>query len=514
MQKKLILLSFLILSVSCSNDEIDEPVIDSSNSLQLQSYRPSYHFSVLNNWMNDPNGMVYQDGVYHLFYQHYPENTNWGPMHWGHATSTDLFNWEDKPIALYPDDMGWIYSGSAVVDKNNTAGFKTDNIDPLIAIYTIHHSITGLEQQGMAYSTDKGNTWVKYENNPIIRNPNIRDFRDPKAFWNETTKKWNLVLAANDHIKFYESENLKEWNHISDFGQGVGSHQGVWECPDLFPLTANDGKTKWVLIVSVGNGALNGGSGTQYFVGDYDGSSFVSNQSKILWLDEGKDNYAGVTYNNIQTSDSRRIFIGWMSNWIYAGQVPTGNWRGVMTTPRELSLNLKEDGYRLSSKPIQELDSYFDKLMEFSPAISETGVELKDNDIIKGGSYMLEFNVDFSKASTLNIKIGNKSEYLSIEYNSQNKKFFINRSHSGRVDFNGEFRNIISSSSTNYNGTVPVKILVDQSSLELFVNDGETSMTTLFYPKYQYSNLSLYSSDSLSEIKDFTIVPILKSLNR
>ena len=247
-----------------------------------EPFRPQFHYSPPEKWMNDPNGLVYNDGVYHLFYQYYPADIVWGPMHWGHAISKDLIYWEHKPIALYPDEKGYIFSGSAVLDKDNTSGFGTNNKTPLVAAYTIH-DINGeragnndFQTQGIAYSLDNGKTWTKYEGNPVLGNDGIKDFRDPKVFWHEGTRSWIMVLVAGEHAKFYRSSNLKEWSYLSEFGREQGAHGGVWECPDLFPLKIEGTDEEiWVLIISINPNAPNGGSGTQYFLGDFDGTSLL-----------------------------------------------------------------------------------------------------------------------------------------------------------------------------------------------------------------------------------------------
>ena len=256
--------------------------METSSSYYQEQHRPQFHFSPESKWMNDPNGMVYYDGEYHLFYQYYPDSTVWGPMHWGHAVSRDLVHWEHLPTALYPDSLGYIFSGSALVDWNNTSGFGKDGQPPLIAIFT-HHDPVGekagrndFQYQSIAYSNDKGRTWTKYEGNPVVPNPGIRDFRDPKVIWDKDSEQWIMVFAAWDHVKFYASPNLKDWTHLSDFGKAWGSHAGVWECPDLFPMQVEGSATqKWVLLLSINPGSVNGGSGTQYFVGDFDGKDFV-----------------------------------------------------------------------------------------------------------------------------------------------------------------------------------------------------------------------------------------------
>ncbi|HMQ49207.1 MAG TPA: glycoside hydrolase family 32 protein [Saprospiraceae bacterium] len=283
MKKLTIILLTFSFFMACQSGQ--QPTADKPEAAAEQ-YRPLFHFTPPAKWMNDPNGMVFYEGEYHLFYQHYPEDIVWGPMHWGHAVSRDLLTWEHLPIALYPDSLGYIFSGSAVVDWKNTSGFGVDGEPPLIAIFT-HHDPVGekagrndFQYQSIAYSNDKGRTWTKYEGNPVVPNPGIRDFRDPKVIWDEDSQQWVMVFAAWDHVTFYGSPNLKDWEHLSDFGREWGTHAGVWECPDLFPMTLEDGgKKQWVLLVSLNPGGPNGGSGTQYFVGNFDGKSFT--------LDEG-----------------------------------------------------------------------------------------------------------------------------------------------------------------------------------------------------------------------------------
>ena len=276
-----------------------------------EQYRPQIHFSPKAHWINDPNGMVYYKGIYHLFFQYYPDGTVWGPMHWGHAISNDMVHWQEQPIALYPDSLGYIFSGSAVVDENNTSGFGKDGKTPLVAIFT-HHDPEGekagsntFQNQSLAYSLDDGKTWTKYAGNPVLKNPGITDFRDPKVMWYEPQKKWVMTLATKDHITFYSSPNLKDWTKESEFGKELGAHGGVWECPDLFPLDDN-GKKVWVFIVNINPGGPNGGSATQYFIGDFDGKTFTPSQTNTKWLDYGPDEYAGITWS--QYRQQKNIF--------------------------------------------------------------------------------------------------------------------------------------------------------------------------------------------------------------
>ena len=325
-----------------------------------EQYRPQIHFSPPAHWMNDPNGLLYYKGTYHLFYQYYPKASVWGPMHWGHATSSDMIHWKNQPVALYPDSLGLIFSGSAVVDFNNTSGLGKNGQPPLVAIFT-HHDQTkekdgknDTENESIAYSNDDGKTWHKYAHNPVLKNPGIFDFRDPNVVWYTPEKKWVMSLATKDRITFYSSPNLKEWKKESEFGEHLGAHGGVWECPTLFPITATDGKKLWVLIVNINPGGPSGGSATQYFVGNFNGKIFKALNNDTRWIDSGTDEYAGVTFHN--TGD-RNIFFGWMSNWEYATTVPTEVWRSANTVPRELKLVNIDHNYYVTSEPVKELNS-------------------------------------------------------------------------------------------------------------------------------------------------------------
>ena len=375
-----IICAYLMNTFACStpssSEEEESPDTDSVAYYQEQ-HRLQFHFSPDSMWMNDPNGMVYYDGEYHLFYQYYPDSTVWGPMHWGHAISRDLVHWEHLPIALYPDSLGLIFSGSVVVDWENTSGFGRGEAPPLVAIFT-HHLMAGekagrndFQYQSVAYSLDRGRSWTMYEGNPVIPNPGIRDFRDPKVAWHASSQRWMMIFAAGDHVKIYSSPNLKDWRHESDFGKEMGAHGGVWECPDLFQM-AVDGDTaeqKWVMLVSINPGAPNGGSGTQYFIGDFDGNTFTLTEGdgqEVYWLDYGRDNYAGVTWSDIPEEDGRRLFMGWMSNWDYARDVPTERWRSSMTVARRLDLKRTTQGLRLASIPVKELDGIKGEAVEAS----------------------------------------------------------------------------------------------------------------------------------------------------
>ncbi|HZH37827.1 MAG TPA: glycoside hydrolase family 32 protein, partial [Flavisolibacter sp.] len=323
-----------VLLLACSSIKIAPAETTAYN----EPHRPQIHFTPKTAWMNDPNGMVYHNGTYHLFYQHNPDSTVWGPMHWGHATTKNLVHWQHQPVKLFPDSLGTIFSGSAVVDVNNTSGFGSKGKVPLVAIFTHHNPVmekagrNDFQYQSLAFSLDEGKTWTKYTGNPVVKNPGIRDFRDPKVMWHQGSGKWIMTLATLDRVTFYSSSNLKDWLKESEFGKELGAHGGVWECPDLFPLEYN-GEQVWVLLVSINPGGPNGGSATQYFTGRFDGKTFTPLQTDTQWIDYGPDNYAGITWSN---TGKRKIFLGWMSNWQYAAAVPTQTWRSAMTIPRDL----------------------------------------------------------------------------------------------------------------------------------------------------------------------------------
>jgi fructan beta-fructosidase len=472
-----------------------------------EMYRPQVHFSPKAHWMNDPNGMVYYKGTYHLFFQHYPDDIVWGPMHWGHAISKDLVHWKELPIALYPDSLGYIFSGSAVVDSNNTSGFGKDGKTPLVAIFT-HHDPKGekaghtdFQNQSLAYSLDEGVTWTKYAGNPVIKNPGIKDFRDPKVMWYAAGKKWVMTLATLDHITFYSSPDLKNWKQESGFGKTIGAHGGVWECPDLFPMKLN-GKTHWVLIVNLNPGGPNGGSATQYFVGNFDGSKFTPTDVQTRWLDYGPDEYAGITWNNI---GSRRIFLGWMSNWEYANQVPTVKWRNAMTIPRELGLKQVNGKLLLTSDPVREL-----RAIERNP-VPVSNYLLKGKEV-KGipAQFTLKFSVNRINdyAVILSNDLGEK---LIIGYDNAQKQYFIDRAKSGKIDFNPKFAKKafaprLSSNMSSSN----VELVFDTSSAELFADGGLTVMTSIFFPHQSFTQLQIQNNKG-AIISNLKLLP-LKSI--
>ncbi|MEC2063267.1 MULTISPECIES: GH32 C-terminal domain-containing protein [Bacillus] len=491
------------------------PVEAADSSYYDEDYRPQYHFTPEANWMNDPNGMVYYAGEYHLFYQYHPYGMQWGPMHWGHAVSKDLVTWKHLPVALYPDEKGTIFSGGAVVDRNNTSGFQTGEEKPLVAIYTQDRE--GHQVQSIAYSNDKGRTWTKYAGNPVIPNPGKKDFRDPKVFWYEKENKWVMLLAAGDRILIYTSKNLKEWTYASEFGQGQGSHGGVWECPDLFelPVDGNPNQKKWVMQVSVGNGAVSGGSGMQYFVGDFDGTHFKNENpsDKVLWTDYGKDFYAAVSWSDIPSSDGRRLWLGWMSNWQYANDVPTSPWRSAASIPRELKLKTLTGGVRVVQTPVKELQTIRGtskkwKNQTISPASQNVLAGLS------GDAYELhaEFQVSPGSAPEFGFKVRTgENQFTKVGYDRKNTKLFVDRSESGNVTFNPTFNTGIQTAPLKpVNGTIKMRIFVDRSSVEVFGNDGQQVITDIILPDRSSKGLELYAVNGGVKLKSLTIYPLKK----
>lgn len=481
---KNLLIIFTLLSFPAFSQKGGE----SSESLLKEKHRPQFHFSPLRNWTNDPNGLAYYAGEYHLFYQHFPDSNVWGPMHWGHAVSKDLIHWEHLPVALYPDSLGYIFSGSIVVDWKNSSGFGPGTAPPLVAIFTYHDPVKDkkkeqCQSQAIAYSTDKGRTWIKYKNNPVLTSPGIWNFRDPKVRWYEKNKLWIMTLAAGDHVRFYSSPDLKNWNLESEFGKDSGFHGGTWECPDLIPLKVDNGdETKWVLIVSIYPGGLNGASGTQYFTGDFDGRTFIPDSKESKWLDYGTDNYAGVTWSDLPEKDGRQIFLGWMSNWQYADKVPTTTWRNAMTLPRSLKLKKLPSGYVLHSFPVEE------------------AIRLRKDarDVRAGLTSRHETEIDGLSELELELKIPEGKEFSLVFVNQNNDsatltigdKMVFDRTGSGNVGFEKGFA-AKHTAARPLGDHIKISVFVDASSVEIFANEGEVVMTELVFPTAPFSKISV-----------------------
>lgn len=466
-----------------------------------EKFRPTYHFSPQYGWMNDPNGMVFKDGEYHLFFQYNPYGSRWANMHWGHAVSSNLVKWEYKPTAIAPDSIGSIFSGSAIVDKNNTAGFGKNAI---IAIYT---SAGTLQTQSIAYSLDNGKTFTKYAHNPVLADPKIADFRDPKVFWHEKTNQWVMSLATSQTITFYGSKNFKEWNKLSEFGENIGNHNGVWECPDLFPLKYN-GQNKWVLLVSINPGGPNGGSATQYFIGDFDGQNFRpdTNVPYPIWLDYGRDNYAGVTWNNIPDTDGRRIFIGWMNNWDYANFVPTLNFRSAMTLPRELKLVYNGKHLILANYPVKELEALRVETTPLENISIEKEYVIEKLLNVNNGAYELEMEVNTSASDGFRLRLQNKSkEELDFIFSLKDEVLSVDRSKSGIVDINEKFAATSSKSPLLKKDSYKVRLFIDNASSELFVDDGAVVQTNTIFPSEPLNSLLIENDGKKLDISNIKI---------
>jgi fructan beta-fructosidase len=486
-----------------------------AGELYHERFRPQLHFSPPTQWMNDPNGMVYVDGEYHLFYQYHPYSSRWGPMHWGHAVSGDLVHWQHLPIALYPDEHGAIFSGSAVYDVANASGLGTKSHPPLIAVFAYHsheaerQGSIAIESEGLAYSLDRGRSWSKYAGNPVLANPGLRHFRDPKVFWHAGSRRWIMVLASQDHVKFYSSRNLRQWRFESDFGAGQGAHGGIWECPDLFEMAIEgEAARRYVLLSSVNPGAPNGGSGTQYFVGRFDGHRFAPDErhqprpsGAAQWLDYGTDNYAGVSWSGVPAADGRRLMLGWMSNWNYAQDVPTERWRSAMTLPRELRLVRGARGLELRSSPVAELKSLRVRDTTLPAGSVAVPTELIDQNLDAAGRLEVELTLSFEAATRVTFRIGNRlGEQLLVRIDRAHHQLELDRSAAGVSDFNAEFTRPQTAPIDAASATLQLRMILDRSSVELFVNDGATVMTALVFPGAPYDSVVL-SADRPVELR-------------
>lgn len=437
---------------------------ESFDTTNREQYRPLYHHTPAYGWMNDPNGMFFKDGVWHLYFQHNPYGSQWENMTWGHSTSTDLIHWTFQGDPVLPDAWGSIFSGSSVVDKNNTAGFGENAI---VALYT---SAGENQTQSMAYSTDNGKTFTKYDGNPIITS-NVPDFRDPHMFWNEDIKKWNMILAAGQQMNIYLSDNLKDWKFESSFGAEYGSHGGVWECPDLMKMKVRGtDKEKWMLVCNINPGGPSGGSATQYFVGDFDGHKFTceSKPEVTKWMDYGKDHYATVTFDN--APNGRHVALAWMSNWQYANQVPTLQYRSANSIPRDLGLFEYKGNTYCSVTPSEEITAARSK--KPSKSLSEA----------------CEMVVNLKGDATITLS-NSKGEKVVMTYKAKDETFSMDRTLSGKTDFSSDFAAI--TTAPVYGKMNKLRIFIDKSSIEVFDNDGKMAMTNLVFPTKPYDKVTI-----------------------
>ena len=488
------------LSAVCCKEMKLSDTFDTGNR---EKFRPTYHFSPLYGWMNDPNGMVYKDGEYHLFYQHNPYGSKWGNMHWGHAISKDLINWEHRPDAITPDALGTIFSGSAVVDTDNTAGFGAGAI---VAIYTQN---SDRQVQSIAYSTDNGRSFTKYENNPVLTS-DARDFRDPKVFWHKETQRWIMLLAVGQEMQIFSSSNLKDWAFESSFGEGQGAHGGVWECPDLFELPVDGtNEKKWVLLCNLNPGGPFGGSATKYFVGTFNGKEFVNESpSQTKWMDWGKDHYAAVTWSD--APDNRRIAIAWMSNWQYANDVPTSQYRSPNSVPRDLSLFTVDGETYLQSAPSPELLKLRDISKKRSFKVNGTRT-IKDMIAGNEGAYEIELTIENQYADVIGFRLYNdKGEEVDMQYDMKEKKFSMDRRKSGDVGFNENFPMLTWTAIESGKDELKLRLFVDKSSVEAFVDGGRFVMTNQVFPSEPYTHIDFYSKGGAYKVDSFVIYKLKK----
>ena len=496
MKKTYRLISILVLItslISCSVKPPENKIIAGK-----EQYRPQFHFSPQKNWTNDPNGLVYYDGEYHLFYQYNPYGDTWGHMSWGHTISKDLLHWEQLPVAIeeYTDpatgDSTMIFSGTVVVDKNNSSGLCSGK-ECMVAIYTSHVHKDGegkRQHQSLAYSNDKGRTWKRFDKNPII-DIQRKDFRDPKVFWYEPQQKWVMILVIPDQFKaqFYESKNLTEWNKMSEFGP-MGDTLKIWECPDIYELPIeNTNQKKWVLSLSNSHPQGPKFVGMQYFIGQFDGTKFTADDpnQKPLYVDYGKDFYAGITFNNIPKEDPRTIMIGWANNWTYGNKIPTSPWRSAMSLPRELTLKRSGDSVRLNQRPLRNITSL-------------RGKELKAENI-SGKQLELEIEIDIAGAEEVGVKVLKSGEEETvIGYDAVKEELFLDRTHSGNVGFDPDFPSIEKVKLKPVEGKISLRIFIDHSIIEVFANDGEQVISDQVFPTKEDAKIEIYSKDGAPKI--------------
>ena len=485
----------------------DMRLSDTFSAENREKYRPAYHHTPLYGWMNDPNGMVYHDGVWHLCYQWNPFGSKWQNMTWGHSTSRDLIHWEPQEPTLLPDGLGTIFSGSSAIDEANSAGFGKNSI------VTLFTSAATSQVQSLAYSNDGGYTYTTYPGNPVLTLES--EARDPNMFWNEETKQWTLILAhALDHeMLIFTSPDLKSWTLQSSFGKGLGAQDGVWECPDLFelPVTGTQEK-KWVLICNINPGGPFGGSATQYFTGSFDGKTFkvdtdASGNVPTKWLDYGKDHYATVSWSD---TPGRRTVIGWMSNWQYAAEVPTLQFRSANTLPREMGVFKVDDQYYVSSKPSPELDALRGKITHNAKRIqvgkrAHTVSLPQEND----GICEILMNVDAKRSKRLKMTFANKAqEKVTIIYDVEKETISFDRTQSGIVDFSQDFPAVTVTPTYENDGSVNLRLFIDRSSMELFEQEGRFVMTNLVFPTSPYTTLSFQAEEGSAKVNNLQIYSI------
>lgn len=479
-----------------------------------EPYRPQFHYTPQRNWMNDPNGLVYHDGTYHLFHQYNPEGNTWGHMSWNHATSEDLVHWDHQGVAIPEEGNEMIFSGSAVVDHDNTSDLGDgDDASPMVAIYTSHYTLDddSIDQaQSLAYSTDGGETWTKYEGNPVLEHEDP-DFRDPNVFWYEPDETWIMAVAlpTQHKVQFYASDDLKEWRHLSDFGPAGGT-DGIWECPALFrvPVEGEPDSTRWVLQVDLNPGSVAGGSGGQYFVGDFDGTTFTPHEEgpddAPHWVDYGPDFYAVIPWNNVPDEDGRALWMAWMNNWEYAEDIPTSPWRSAQTLPRSVHLRTVDGSPRLVQKPVEELQQLREDHVELGERSLDPGATPLGEEAVAGTTLelLVEFDPEDADTVGLNVRVGD-DEKTVVGYDAASDSVFVDRTASGTVDFHEAFAARDAAPLAPVDGRVRLHVFVDRSSVEVFANDGARMLTHRIFPDENSDDVSLFAEGGTARLTNF-----------
>jgi fructan beta-fructosidase len=503
----------LLLAAACASG--------SASTTYQERHRPQFHFTPAVNWMNDPNGLVYYDGEYHLFYQYNPFGNKWGHMSWGHAVSPDLVRWTHLPVAIPEANDVMAFSGSTVVDWNNTSGFGRDGKPPLVAIYTGHRSTN--QSQHIAYSNDRGRTWTVYNGNPVL-DIGRKDFRDPKVFWYEPQQRWVMAVALPDQhkVSLYSSPDLKQWKHLSDFGPAAAVG-GVWECPDLFelPVDGNPKDTRWVLIVSLNPGSISGGSGMQYFVGRFDGTRFSAESpaagsaaaaeppDAALWADYGGDFYAAVSWADIPRADGRRLWLGWMNNWQYAGDIPTSPWRSAQSMPRTLALRTTSRGIRMVQQPVSELQQLRGPRQTLAAQSIADGVTSLAPHGIAGKALEIVAELEVGTATELGLKVRTgKQEETVIGIDPRAGRLFVDRTRSGDVSFDPKFTGRHTAPLRIEDGRVRLHVFVDWSSVEVFAANGEVVITDQIFPAPESDGVALYARGGTARLVSLEAWPL------
>ena len=485
-----------------------------------EPYRPQFHFSPKTNWTNDPNGLVYFDGEYHVFYQYNPFGDTWGHMSWGHAVSPDLIHWQELPVALAEENGVMIFTGSIVVDERNTSGFCSDGKACLVAVYTGHtpKSATAntLQTQNLAYSNDRGRTWTKFSANPVL-DLKMTDFRDPHVFWSAAGSRWVMAVALpNEHkVLFYGASDLKHWSKLSEFGP-AGAVGGQWECPTLaeLPVDGSPTRTRFVLKIGLNPGGLQGGSGEQYFVGTFDGTKFTNDNpaTTTLWTDYGKDCYCALVFNGLPRTQTP-VMLGWMNNWQYAGKVPTQPWRGQMTLPRQVGLKTTPAGLRLVQQPAAILATLRGERFAWSGQnVQELNTALKAK---AGTGYELQTSITLGDAQKIEWKLlASDGAWTTVGYDRAKGEIYLDRTRSGNVAFSKDFPGRITAPLTLPAGVLKLRIIVDRSTLEVFAQDGLVAMTDLTYPPAGANNIEFTTEGPAPKRTEVELWPLTSAWRR